>query len=78
MLLNFAHVVSIVLIWRNPIAEQPLVVFLILTDRCTSVLKYACCAFLDELFHFISLCGEVTSLLLSSPTTFANLLVSFL
>ena len=31
------------------------------------MLESACCAFVAELFHFISLWGEVTSLLLSSP-----------
>lgn len=42
------------------------------------MLKYGGCAFLDDLFHLINLYWEVTSLLLSSPTTVANLLVSFL
>lgn len=42
------------------------------------MLKYGGCAFLDELFHLINLYWGVTSLLLSSPMTVTNLLVSFL
>lgn len=39
----------------------------IFTGHPTSMLRYGCCTFLDELFHLMSLSREVTSWLLNSP-----------